>query len=204
MTRPWLPPRAEELDQDRGDDPGRERRCRPAALTVDAVKLPTCHYAHVGETDGNLTGLLAAKGITTPFDVPQDSAAGINVHGQPGRANGSVRALERAAATLSGDNLATGQTEHLTSYMADLAELRILHMVTGDPKRTPSLVLFDNPDFWLQPGPASCGASCFSEPAGGDAWNHGVRRQEPAGRQGGRADQGGRRAARRGSHAGDT
>jgi hypothetical protein len=145
----------------------------PTPANCDGVTI-TCHYAHVGEVDGNLTGLLAAKGVSTPFDVHQDSAAGVYVHGQPSRGNGSVRALERAAATLTGDNLATGQTEHLTNYMADPVELRILHMVTGDPKRTPSLVLFANPDFWLQPGSASCGASCFSEPAGGDAWNHGT------------------------------
>jgi hypothetical protein len=145
----------------------------PTPSNCNGVTI-TCHYAHIGEIDGNLTGLLAAKGITTPFDVHQDSAAGVYVHGQPGRTKGSVRALEQAAATLTGDNLATGQTEHLTNYMADPVEQRILHMVTADPKRTPSLVLFANPDFWLQPGSANCGSSCFSEPSGGDAWNHGT------------------------------
>ncbi|HEX4660781.1 MAG TPA: hypothetical protein VH307_25600, partial [Streptosporangiaceae bacterium] len=145
----------------------------PTPSNCNGVTI-TCHYAHVGEVDGNLTGLLGAKGITTPFDVEQDSAPVIYVHGQPGRTSSSVRALEQAAAGLTGDNLATGRTEHLTNYMADPVELKILHMVTGDPKRTPTAVLFGNPDFWLQPGSASCGASCFSEPAGGDAWNHGT------------------------------
>jgi len=28
-----------------------------------------CHYSRIGEVNGNLTTLLAAKGITTPFDV---------------------------------------------------------------------------------------------------------------------------------------
>jgi hypothetical protein len=46
-------------------------------------------------------------------------------------------------------------------------------MITGDPKRTPSFVMFANPDFYLNSGPESCGASCVSEPPGGDAWNHG-------------------------------
>jgi hypothetical protein len=36
------------------------------------------------------------------------------------------------------------------------------------------MVMFGNPNFWLSSGPASCGKSCFSEPAGGDAWNHGT------------------------------
>jgi hypothetical protein len=72
-------------------------------------------------------------------------------------------------------DLATGQTERLTNYLADPVELRILHMVTGDPRRTPSLVLFANPDFWLEPDPTICGKSVtFCEPAGGDAWNHGT------------------------------
>jgi hypothetical protein len=146
----------------------------PTPSNCDGVTI-TCHYAHIGEINGYLPGLLGAQGISTPFDVHQDSAAGIYSRGQPVRTNGSVRALERAAATLTGHNLATGQTEHLTNYLADPVELGILHMVTGDPKRTPSVVLFANPDFWLEPDPTICGKSVtFCEPAGGDAWNHGT------------------------------
>jgi len=145
----------------------------PTPAGCDGVTVP-CHYAKVGEVDGNLTGLLAAKGITTPFDVEADSAPGIYIHGQPGRTSPAVRALERATAKLTGDNLASGQTQPLTTYLADPVELKLLHMVTGDPKRTPSLVLFGNDNFWLSSGLASCGKSCFSEPKGGDAWNHGT------------------------------
>ena len=134
----------------------------------------TCHYARIGEVNGNLTGLLAAKGITTPFDVNADSAPVIYVHGQPDRRTSPVRALERAAATLTGDDLATGKTVRLTNYLADPVELRILHMVTADPKRTPTVVLFGNTDFWLYGGATSCGKSCFSVPPGTDAWNHGT------------------------------
>ena len=47
-------------------------------------------------------------------------------------------------------------------------------MITGDPKRTPSLVMFGNDNFWLTSGPASCGKSCFTQPKGTDAWNHGT------------------------------
>jgi hypothetical protein len=85
-----------------------------------------------------------------------------------------VRALERATARLTGRNLASGQTQRLTSYLADPVELKILHMITGDPKRTPTAVMFGNDNFWLTSGPASCGKSCFTQPAGGDAWNHGT------------------------------
>ncbi len=138
----------------------------------------TCTYTRVGEVDGNLTGMLAAKGISTPFDVAADSAPVLYVHRQPGSTAPQVRAMERATAGLSALDLATGRTVRLTRYLADPVELRLLHMITGDPKRTPSFVQFANPDFWLGSGPASCGSSCVSEPSGGDAWNHGdVSRQ---------------------------
>ena len=141
----------------------------------NGVKI-ICHYSRIGEVNGNLTTLLAAKGITTPFDVNADASPSIYVHGQPARTSSSVRALERSAATLTGHDLATGQTGvRLTNYLADPVELKILHMVTGDPKRTPSAVLFGNTDFWLENDPTTCGTSVtFCEPAGGDAWNHGT------------------------------
>jgi hypothetical protein len=132
-----------------------------------------CTYSKIGEVDGNLTGMLAAKGITTPFDVSADSAPALYVHGQPGRTAPQVRTMEQAAARLSALDLATHRTVPLTRYLADPVELKLLHMVTADPKRTPTFVLFANPDFWLSSGSAKCGASCVSEPSGGDAWNHG-------------------------------
>jgi hypothetical protein len=149
----------------------------PTPSNCNGVTI-TCHYAHIGEVNGYVPGLLAAKGVTAPIDVEQDSAPGIYSRGQPGRTNGSVRALEQAAATLTGTDLATGQHGvRLTNYLADPVELRILHMVTGDPKRTPSLVLFGNTEFWLEGDPTVCGKSVtFCEPTGPgtDAWNHGT------------------------------
>jgi hypothetical protein len=133
----------------------------------------TCSYGKVGEVDGNLTGMLAAKGVTTPFDVEADSAPIIYVHGQPARTAAPVRTMEQAAAGLTADDLAAGRTVKLTNYLADPVEMNLLHMVTGDPKRTGTFALFANPDFWLSSGSSSCGSSCVSEPSGQDAWNHG-------------------------------
>ncbi|MGP7997219.1 MAG: hypothetical protein ACLPKI_07855 [Streptosporangiaceae bacterium] len=132
-----------------------------------------CHYSKIGEVNGNLTGMLGAVGVHTPFDVEADSAPALYVHGQPARAAAPVRALEQAAAQLKELNLVSGKQVRLTNYLADPVELKLLHMVTADPKRTPSLVLFANDNFWLSSGPASCGKSCVTEPAGTDAWNHG-------------------------------
>ena len=145
----------------------------PSPAGCDGVTI-TCTYSKVGEVDGNLTGMLAAKGVTTPFDVQPDSAPSVYIHGQPGRTEPQVRAMERAVARLSAEDLPTGRTVRLTHYLADPVELGLLHMITSDPKRTPSFTLFANPDFWLSSGSASCGASCVSEPPGGDAWNHGT------------------------------
>jgi hypothetical protein len=143
----------------------------PSPANCNGVTVP-CSYSKVGEVDGNLTGMLVAKGASG-FDVTADSAPIVYVHGQPARTAPPVRAMERAAAGLTADDLATGKTVKLTNYLADPVEMNLLHMVTGDPKRTGTFALFANPDFYLSGGPASCGSSCVSEPAGQDAWNHG-------------------------------
>ena len=144
----------------------------PTPAGCNGVSI-ACSYSKVGEVDGSLTGMLAAKGITTPFDVAADSAPIIYAHGQPARTALPVRAMERAAAGLTADDLASGGTVRLTNYLADPVEMNILHMITEDPKRTGTFALFANPDFWLSGGSATCGSSCVSEPSGQDAWNHG-------------------------------
>jgi len=144
----------------------------PTPADCNGVTIP-CSYTKVGEVDGNLTGMLGARGITTPFDVAADSAPVVYVHGQPSATSASVRAMEHAAAGLTADDLATGRTVKLTRYLADPVEMGLLHMITGDPKRTATFTLFANPDFWLSSGSASCGSSCVSQPSGQDAWNHG-------------------------------
>jgi len=144
----------------------------PTPAACNGVTV-ACSYTKVGEVDGNLTGMLAARGITTPFGVEADSAPVIYVHGQPSRTASPVRTMERAAAGLTATDLATGQGVLLTNYLADPVEMNIVHMVTGDPKRTGTFALFANPDFWLSSGSASCGSSCVSEPSGQDTWNHG-------------------------------
>jgi hypothetical protein len=143
----------------------------PSPAGCNGVTVP-CHYSRIGEVDGNLTGLLGAKGIKTPFDVNADSAPVIYVHGQPARTGPSVRAMEHTAARLIGSDLATGHRVKLTRYLADPVELRLLHMITSDPKRTPTFIDFANPDFYLSSGPQTCKSSCFSEFAP-EAWSHG-------------------------------
>lgn len=156
----------------------RERRVRhfvgsaPTPAGCNGVTV-TCHYSKIDEVNGNLTGMLGAVGVHTPFDVEADSAPALYVHGQPARTAAPVRTLAQQLARLKELDLVSGKKVRLTNYLADPVELKLLHMVTADPKRTPSLVLFASDNFWLSSGPASCGKSCVSEPAGTDARNHG-------------------------------
>ena len=145
--------------------------------SCDGVTV-ACSYSQLGEVDTNLTGLLATeKGITTPFEVHADSAPFIYLPGQPSASDPSVRALERGLAQLTAPDPYTGQTVKLANYLADPAELNVLHMVTADPKRTPTVALFANPDFYLETGSQSCSVTTPSsgscESFDTEVWNHG-------------------------------
>jgi len=45
-------------------------------------------------------------------------------------------------------------------------------MVTGDPARTPSFVMFGNTDFWMTGGDPNCATACTVQDSA-EAWNHG-------------------------------
>ena len=54
--------------------------------------------------------------------------------------------------------------------------MKLLHMITADPMRTPTLTLFANPDYFLFAGAPNCSAPCVSVPPQSAplfAWNHG-------------------------------
>jgi hypothetical protein len=84
-----------------------------------------------------------------------------------------VRTLERALARLRLQDPLHGGTAAASRYLANPTELKLLHMITGDPKRTPTAVMFGNPDYWFQSGSPSCRATCVAENPS-EAWNHGT------------------------------
>jgi hypothetical protein len=51
-------------------------------------------------------------------------------------------------------------------------EMKALHMVTGDPARTPTFTLFADPNYFLFAGAPNCNSPCVTEQPG-FAWNHG-------------------------------
>jgi hypothetical protein len=144
----------------------------PSPANCDGVTTP-CTYSQIGEINVNLTGLLATQQkVTTAFNAHADSAPNFYLNGKPSSTDPTVRSFERAVAALKVTNPITNATDTLTNYMADEVEMKLLHMITGDPARTPTLTVFGNPNYFQATGTADCSTPCVVEkPA--YAWNHG-------------------------------
>jgi hypothetical protein len=149
----------------------------PTDPRCDGVTTP-CTYSLIGEINGNLTGLLATQqDIMTPFTVHADMAPTIYLTGNPSRTSSTTRAFGRALSKLTAANPYTGVTDTLTAALADPVEMNLLHMVTTDPQRTPTLTMFAKADYFLFTGAANCNAPCITvpttPPTSTFAWNHG-------------------------------
>ncbi|HUM05596.1 MAG TPA: hypothetical protein VLT90_09050 [Terriglobales bacterium] len=144
----------------------------PSPADCDGINVP-CTYAQIGEINTNLTGLLATQqGVKTPFTVHSDDAPAIYITSNPGRKDSSTRFFERAVGNLTAVNPITGNTDALTAFMADPVELKLLHMVTDDPARTPTFVLFGDSNYFFFTGAQNCSSPCVTENPS-FAWNHG-------------------------------
>jgi len=149
----------------------------PTPTGCDGVTIP-CTYSLVGEVNGNLTGLLATQqGIMTPFTVHADMAPTIYLTGNPAGTAPVTRAFGRALGQLTAVNPYSGQTDQIATALADPVGMKALHMVTADPQRTPTLVLFAHPDYFLFAGALNCTSPCITvpttPPTSTFAWNHG-------------------------------
>ena len=161
----------------------------PTNPGCDGVNTP-CTYGNtqgneVGELSLNFIGLMQGeKSITTPASVNLDDAPDIYLTGNPAPTDSTLRAYERAAGTLTVNNLITGASDTLALDMANATEFKMLHMLTFDPPRTPSFTMFANDDYFVTdanprntPTPL-CGTSadpataCVTQ-VPGFAWNHG-------------------------------
>jgi hypothetical protein len=140
----------------------------------DGVTTP-CVYNHskgtgnIGEIATNMTDLMAKAGVTTNFDLHFDSAPAVYLLPRTDRTDPATRQFEQVAATLvDPNNYVTGLATPLMQRMADPVEMQNLHMITGDPFRTPTFIYFGNPDYFFQ----TFGAPDFLQNAG-FAWQHG-------------------------------
>ena len=144
----------------------------PVPANCDGVTV-ACSYPKIGEISANLKGLLATEqNITTPFTLHSDSAPAIYITGNPARTDPVTRAFSQALSKLSAVNPITNNTDQLTKFLADPVEMGLLHMITADSARTPTLIMFADPNYFLFGGAPNCKSACVSEsPA--FAWNHG-------------------------------
>ncbi|HET7173272.1 MAG TPA: hypothetical protein VFI30_03210 [Nocardioidaceae bacterium] len=142
----------------------------------DGVNVP-CTYTNgqdIGELNTNISGLLATqRGNTTPFDLYAGAAPAFYLPGDPAPEAPAVRQLERDTLAVTATDPYTGVTGPVNRYLADQTELRLLHMVTGDPARTPTFWALGNPDFYEYDGPANCTSACVAIDSA-YAWNHGT------------------------------
>jgi len=149
----------------------------PSPANCDGVNVP-CTYPLVGEINANLAGLMATQqGITTPFTVHADMSPTIYIGGNPARTSTVARDFGRGLGNLTAVSPYTGSTDQLGVALADSVGMRALHMVTADPQRTPSLVLFSDPDYFYFTAAPNCSSPCVTvpttPPTNTFAWNHG-------------------------------
>ena len=151
---------------------------KPSPADCDGVNV-ACTYAvdKLGEINADINRLLLTqRGNGTPFDAHFDDAPTIYINGNPKSTDAVTRVMEHDLDALVATNPITGNTDKLSKLLADRAEMKILHMVTASPARTPTLTMFGNDNyFFLTASGGACAkqSDCVFVPPGGDAWNHG-------------------------------
>ena len=89
----------------------------------------------------------------------------IYITGNPSRTDARSRATSVARSGSSPPSIPTPrQTDTLSVALADPVGMKALHMVTADPQRTPTLVMFAHPDYFLFAGAPNCTSPCITVP----------------------------------------
>jgi hypothetical protein len=161
-------------------NPGCDGVTTPCQWThVDCPPVTSADCSHnVTEVNADLRGLLATqKGNTTAFQVHSDMAPAFYLDGNPAPNAAVTRQFERDVAGLTGVNPITGQTDNLSDKLVDRVGMDVLHMVSGDPLRTPTFVDFMDDDYFGFARFANCATPCVTAPGSWSrstfAWNHG-------------------------------
>jgi hypothetical protein len=149
----------------------------PTPANCDGVNVP-CTYA-AGQK-GEITTiinrlLLTQRANSTPFSVHSDDAPTFYINGNPTPTDAVTRTMEHDLDALVATNPMTGNTDKLSRLLADRAEMKLLHMVTTSPARTPTLTMFGNDNYFFQTG---TGGACVNQSdcvfvGPNFAWNHG-------------------------------
>ncbi len=160
---------------------------QPVPANCDGVHVP-CTYAQASEINASLNRLLLTqRNNTTAFSVHSDDAPTMYINGNPGPTDPVTRTMEHDLDALIATNPITGKTDKLSAFLADQAEMKLLHMVTTSAARTPTLTMFGDDDYFFSNDTTNASVNCASgptcvfvpvSPAATFAWNHGdVQRQ---------------------------
>ena len=147
----------------------------PTPGGCDGVNTP-CAYTQTGEIETAIDKLLLAQRMnSTPFLVHSDDAPNFYLNTNPGATAAVTRTMEQDLNALVATNPITNNTDELSKLLADRAEMKLLHMVTASPQRTPSFTMFGNDNYFFETGNNN-GCAIPTTPvceAPGFAWNHG-------------------------------
>jgi arylsulfatase A-like enzyme len=149
----------------------------PSPAHCDGVNVP-CTYAagQKGEINALLNRLLVTqRANSTAFSVHNDDAPTVYINGNPAPTDAVTRTMEHDLDALVAINPMTGNTDKLSRLLADRAEMKLLHMVTASPARTPTLTMFGNDNYFFQ---NASGGACVTQSdcifvGPNFAWNHG-------------------------------
>ena len=97
------------------------------------------------------------------------------INGNPAPTAAVTRTMEHDLDALVAVNPITGATDKLSVLLADQAEMKLLHMITASPARTPTLTMFGNENYFFETGNNN-GCATPTDivcEAPGFAWNHG-------------------------------
>ena len=149
----------------------------PTPANCDGVNVP-CVYGpnEKGEINASLNRLLTTqRGNNTVFQVHSDDAPTVYINGNPAPTDSVTRTLVHDLNALTAVNPITGNTDKLSALIADPAEMKLLHMVTSSPARTPTLTMFGNENYFFANanGGACVKVSDCINVGAGFAWNHG-------------------------------
>lgn len=155
---------------------------QPTPVGCDGINTP-CTYTAAAEINASLNRLLLTqRNNTIDFSVHSDDAPTIYIVGNPSPTDPVTRTMEADLHALIASNPITGRTDKLSVFLADQAEMKLLHMVTASPARTPTLTMFGNDNYFLSNDSANANVPCTQAPAcvfvpqppsATFAWNHG-------------------------------
>jgi hypothetical protein len=147
----------------------------PSPANCDGVTTP-CTYKNTGEIELSIDKVLLTERMnSTPFSVHSDDAPNMYINTNPPATDTLTRTMEHDVDALTATNPITGNTDKLSTLLADRAEMKLLHMVTFSPQRTPTLTIFGNDNYFFETGNNN-GCATPTDPvceAPGFAWNHG-------------------------------